>query len=453
MIGSKWVFRVKENADVSINKYKAHLVAKGFHQIHGFDFHETFCPVIKPVTIRVILTIVVSHRWKLFHLVVNNVFLNGILDETIYMQQQPAFEASDKSLVCKRNKALYGLKQAPRQWFTRLQHSLQQLGFVSSSWDTSLFIYQHNSDVIYLLVYVDDILVSGSSLSLIETITAKLHANFSLKQLGQMDYFLGLEVKHLMDDSILMTQTKYIRDLLHKINMAEAHPISSPMVSNCKLSKQGADLFSDPTLYRYVVGALQYATLTRPKIAFAVNKVCQFMANPLDSHWAVVNRILRYLKGTMFHGLHFQPAVLSRLVPLTAFCDADWAFDVDDRRSTSGKAIFLGPNLIPWWSHKQQVIARSSTEAEFRSLAQTSAELTWITRLLTEFKVSFQTPQLLCDNQSAVAIPHNPIFHNHTKHMEIDVFFVREKILAQQLTVSHVPALDQWADVFTKALS
>jgi len=229
-------------------------------------------------------------------------------------------------------------------------------------------------------VYVDGILVTGSSLSLIQTIIAKLQANFSLKQLGQLDYFLGLEVKHLMDDSILMTQTKYICDLLHKINMAEAHPISSPMVSKCKLSKQGADLFSDPTLYRSIVGALQYATLTRLEIAFDVNKVCQFMAIPLDSHWVVVKRILRYLKGTLFDGLHFQPVVLSHPVPLTTFCDADWASDVDDRRSTSGIAIFLGPNLISWWSRKQQVIARSIIEAEFRSLAQTSAELTWITR-------------------------------------------------------------------------
>ena len=172
-------------------------------------------------------------------------------------------------------------------------------------------------------MYVDGILVTGSSLSLIQTIIAKLQANFSLKQLGQLDYFLGLEVKHLMDDSILMTQTKYICDLLHKINMAEAYPISSPMVSNCKLFKQGANLFSDPTLYRSFVGALQYATLTRPEIAFVVNKVCQFMANPLDSYWVVVKRILGYLKGTMFHGLHFQPVVLSRPVPLTTFCDVD----------------------------------------------------------------------------------------------------------------------------------
>ena len=177
------------------------------------------------------------------------------------------------------------------------------------------------------------------------------------------------------------------------------------------------------------------------------------MVAPLDSHWTVVKRILRYLKGTLFHGLLLQPTSVTKPLVIRAFCDADWASDVDDRRSTSGTAIFLGPNLISWWSRKQKVTARSSTEAEYRSIAQTSTELTWIHTLLTELQVSFTTPVIFCDNQSAVSIAHNPVFHNRTKHMEIDVFFVREKILAKQLTIVHVPALDQWADILTKPLS
>ena len=157
--------------------------------------------------------------------------------------------------------------------------------------------------------------------------------------------------------------------------MAEAQPISSPMVSSCKLSKSGSDLFQDPTLYGSVVGALQYATLTRPEFSYSVNKVCQFMSQPLESHWTAVKQILRYLKGTISHGLHLKPAVSSQPLSLTALCDAGWASDVDDHRSTLGSAIFLGPNLISWWSRKQQVTAQSSTEAEYRSIAQTSAEL------------------------------------------------------------------------------
>nr|KYP67039.1 Retrovirus-related Pol polyprotein from transposon TNT 1-94 [Cajanus cajan] len=452
-VGCKWVFRVKENADGSIDKLKARLVAKGFHQVHGFDFHETFSPVIKPITIRIILTLALTNNWNLFQLDVNNAFLNGTLEETIYMVQPPGFEAGDKSLVCKLNKALYGLKQAPRQWFNKLKLTLTRFGFQASKCDPSLFQYQHQTHTIFILVYVDDIIITGSSSLLIQQITNQLDSIFSLKQLGSLDYFLGIEVKHLPDKSLVLTQSKYIRDLLFKTNLAEAHGAPSPMFSNCKLSRSGNDFFHDPTFFRSVVGALQYATLTRPEISFAVNKVCQFMATPLDSHWVAVKRILKYLKGTLSYGLHMQPAAVNGPISLTAFCDADWASDIDDRRSTSGSAIFFGPNLISWWSRKQRVIARSSTEAEYRSIAQASAELTWIQALLQELKVPFSTPTLLCDNQSAVAIAHNPVFHSKTKHMEIDVFFVRDKVLSKQLLVYHIPALDQWADLLTKPLS
>ena len=229
---------------------------------------------------------------------------------------------------------------------------------------------------IYPLVYVDDITLTGSSTSLIQQLTDRLNTAFSLKQLGHLDYFLDLEIKYLSNNSILMTQSKYIRDVLHKTNMAEAHSISSPMVSDCKLSRHGVDAFHDPNLYRSVVGALQYATFTRPKINFAVNKVCQFMVVSLDSHWTVVKRILRYLKGTLSHGLLLQPTSISKPLIIRAFCDADWTSDVDDRHSTSGTAIFLGPNLISWWSRKQKITVRSSTEAEYGSIAQTSTKLT-----------------------------------------------------------------------------
>ncbi|RZB80750.1 N-terminal acetyltransferase B complex auxiliary subunit NAA25 isoform C [Glycine soja] len=266
-------------------RYKARLVAKGFHQVHGFNFHETFSRVVKPVTILVVLTLALSQGWDLFQLDVNNAFLNGLLEETVYMTQPAGFEVGGKSLVCKLNKALYGLKQAPRQWFDRLRSTLIQIGFVGSKYDPSLFIYRHQQHIVYILVYADDIIITGSSNSLIQQLTSKLNTAFALKQLGHLDYFLGLEINYLPNRSILMSQSKS------------------------------------------VVGALQYATLTRPEISDAVNKVCQYMANPLDSHWAVVKRILRYLK------------------------------DIDDRRSTSGTTIFLGSNLISWWSREQKVTA------------------------------------------------------------------------------------------------
>jgi histone deacetylase 1/2 len=452
-IGCKWVFRLKENPDGTVNKYKARLVAKGFHQRQGFDFLETFSPVVKPVTIRVILTIAITKRWSIQQLDVNNAFLNGVLDEAVYMQQPQGFESSDPSLVCKLHKALYGLKQAPRQWFVRLQSTLLFLGFKSSKCDPSLFVFNSHHDTIYLLVYVDDIIITSNNSTLLQSTISKLNKAFSLKHLGSLDYFLGIEVHHLPNGSLLLTQSKYLRDLLTRTTMLDSSPVSTPMQSTCKLTKLGSSALDDPFMYRSVVGALQYATITRPEISFSVNKACQFMSHPLETHWVAVKRILRYLKGTLDHGLLLSPALPPKPPSLKAFCDADWASDPDDRRSTSGAAIYFGPNLVSWWSKKQPVVARSSTEAEYRSLAHATAELLWIQTLLTELHVPFEAPTILCDNQSAVMLAHNPIMHSRTKHMEIDLFFVREKVISKQLSVRHIPGTDQWADVLTKPLS
>lgn len=304
-----------------------------------------------------------------------------------------------------------------------------------------------------VLVYVDDIIITGNSATFITSLIKKLNAAFSLKQLGKLDYFLGIEVTHLPNGSLLLSQTKYVSDLLAKVNMSNANGMPTPMVSSSKLSKVGSDVVSNPTLFRSVVGALQYATLTRPEISFSVNKVCQFLSNPLEDHWKAVKRILRYLSGTLHHGLIIQPASVQQPLSLLGFCDADWASDLDDRISTSGACVFLGPNIVSWWSKKQQLVVMSSAEAEYRSMAQLAAEILWVQSLLKELHCEFQTPKILCDNLSTVTLAHNHILHNMTKHMELDIFFVREKVLNKSLVVAHVPAQNQWADALTKPLS
>jgi histone deacetylase 1/2 len=315
------------------------------------------------VTIRIILTLAVTFHWTVQQIDINNAFLNGLLQEEVYMTQPSGFESSDKTLVCKLHKALYGLKQAPRAWYERLTHTLLQMGFVKSKCDPSLLVHHQNGACTYVLVYVDDILITGSAPHLIKDLIDKLNIKFALKQLGEVDYFLGLEVHHKSSGALLLNQAKYVKDLLCKTNMENCKPIGSPMVSSCRLSKFGTDTMNDPSLYRSTVGALQYATLTRPDIAFSVNKVCQFMAHPLESHWRAVKRILRYLKGTMSHGLLLYPSPSSPPFSLRAYSDADWATDQDDRRSTSGSCIYFGSNLISRGSKKQPLVARSSTEA------------------------------------------------------------------------------------------
>lgn len=240
---------------------------------------------------------------------------------------------------------------------------------------------------------------------------------------------MGIEVHHSETGSLLLFQTKYIKDVLVKANMAGANSMASPMASSTKLSKYGSNLVSDATFFRSIVGALQYATITRPEISYSVNKVCQFLSAPLEDHWKAVKRILRYLQGTIHHGLLIKPASLNEPLALTSFCDADWASDPDDRRSTSGACIYLGPNLVNWWAKKQTQVARSSAEAEYRSLAQASAEILWMQSLLKELRVPIRVPQIYCDNLSAVSLAHNPVLHSRTKHMELDIFFVREKVL------------------------
>jgi histone deacetylase 1/2 len=330
---------------------------------------------------------------------------------------------------------------------------LVKLGFCPSRCDPFLFTLHTNKDSIFLLVYVDDIIITGSSKVLIQQLVHKLDQEFSLKDLGKLDYFLGIEVHHSDSGSILLSQTKYIRDLLTKANMANANGMASPMASSTKLSKYGSNHVADPTFFRSIVGGLQYITVTRPEISYSVNKVCQFLSSPLEDHWKAVKRILRYLQGTLHHGLLIKPAPMHTPLSIIGFCDADWASDPDDRRSTSGACIYLGPNLISWWAKKQTLVARSSAEAEYRSLAQASAEILWIQSLLRELRVIIQVPQILCDNLSAVSLAHNPVLHSRTKHMELDIFFVREKVANKSLLVSHVPAQDQWADILTKPLS
>jgi histone deacetylase 1/2 len=251
---------------------------------------------------------------------------------------------------------------------------------------------------------------------------------------------------------MLLTQSKYIRDLLNRANMAEAKGINTPMVSSLKLSKFGTDSLPDPHEYRSIVGALQYVTLTRPEIAFSVNKVCQFLSNPLITHWQAVKRILRYLLHTCRYGLLLQPSAAVSKFSISAYSDSDWASDLDDRRSTSGSCIFFGPNLVSWSAKKQSLVARSSAEAEYRGLAHTTSELLWIQSLLTDLHIPIHTPVLLCDNISAVMIAHNHVLHARTKHLELDIHFVRERVLAKAPSIHHVPGVDQIADALTKPL-
>jgi hypothetical protein len=431
VIDCKWIFKLKHKADGSIDRYKARLVAKGFKHQYVVDYDDTFSPVVKPTTIQLLLSLAVSRGWSLRQIDIQNAFLHGHLNEDVYMKQPPGFIDSDRpNYLCKLDKSLYGLKQAPRAWFSHLSGTLLQLGFHASKADVSLFIFNKGGIQMYILIYVDDIIIVSSSSSATDRLLALLQAEFAVKDLGSLSYFLGIEVHHT-PTGLLLTQRKYIQDILKRTNMASCSSVPTPMLPTDKLMLASGDPLSteDSTRYRSVVGALQYLSLTRPDISFCVNRVCQFLSAPTTTHWAAVKRILRYLHATSDLGLCITKTVSSLL---SAFSDADWAGNPDDRRSTGGYAILFGGNLISWSSRKQPTVSRSSMEAEYKAVANATAEIIWIQVLLRELGISqHRPPSLWCDNIGAPYLSANPIFHRRTKHVEVDYHFVRERVASR----------------------
>ena len=265
-----------------------------------------------------------------------------------------------------------------------------------------------------------------------------------------MKDFLGFEALRTTT-GLHLTQSKYTTDLLIKTKMHSAKPVPTPMSAALKLHAASGPAFSDPTLYRSTIGALQYLTYTRPNIAFAVNKLSQYLQQPTKLHWTTCKRVLRYLKGTIHHGLHFTPA---SSLHLQIYTDTDWASLIDDRRFTTGYCVFLGINLLTWSSQKQFVVARSSIEVEYCVLAHASTKVAWLRSIFSELGISLvNTPVIWCDNQGVSVLAANPVFHSRMNHIEVDVHYVREQVLDKKLVVSYVPSVEQVADLFTKPLS
>lgn len=450
VVGCKWVYKNKFLPSGAHNRCKARLVAKGYNQQLGRDYTDTFSPVIKSTTIRLVLDIAITRGWPIQQLDVNNAFLQGTLNEEVYMEQPPGFIDLDKrDYVCRLRKAIYGLKQAPRAWYTELKTYLLSVGFQNSLSDTSLFTLRRETDWVYLLVYVDDILITGSDQSLITHILAQLAERFSVKDAEDLNYFLGIEA-HRTPQGLHLSQRKYILDLLHRHAMLEAKPVTSPMASSPKLTINSGTTLPEPKEYRRLVGSLQYLAFTRPDIAYAVNRLSQFMHRPTDAHWQAAKRVLRYLAGTSTHGIFFSAA---NNLSLHAFSDSDWAGDSDDYVSTNSYIIYLGKHPISWSAKKQNGVSRSSTEAEYRAVANGAAEIRWICNILTELGVILPAkPVIYCDNVGATFLCANPVFHSRMKHIAIDYHFIRGHIQQGILRVAHVNTKDQLADALTKPL-
>lgn len=452
-IGCKWVFKVKYLPNGDIDKYKARLVAKGFTQSAGIDYHDTFAPVVKLVTVRCLLAIAVAKGWFIEQLDVNNAFLHGDLEEDVYMDLPLGYSPPDSksNWVCKLNKSLYGLRQASRQWFAKLASFLLDAGYKQSMLDHSLFTLSSGSSYTAIVIYVDDIIVSGNDFSVIQSLKNMLNNKFSIKDLGPIKYYLGLEVQR-NNIGLHLSQHKFIMDLLHSVNMQDCKPLSVPIDPHVKLydNDTSGPLLPIPSSYRALVGKLLYLTSTRPDISFVVQSLSQFLHAPRFAHMEAVKRVLRYLKLTSQHGLFF-PATNS--LQLQGFSDSDWGGNPVDRRSVGGYCFTLGPIAVSWRSKKQSLTSKSSGEAEYRALADASCEIMWLKNLLADLQLSItDSVPLFCDNKAAIDLTANPVYHARTKHIEIDCHFIREKIAAGILSVQQIVSKENTSDVFTKGL-
>ncbi|WKA05457.1 hypothetical protein VitviT2T_023423 [Vitis vinifera] len=403
-LGSQWVYRTKYFSNDDIERLKSRLVVLGNHQEAGIDYHETFSPVAKMTTVRAFLAIATSKNWELHQMDVHNAFLHGDLEEEVYMKLPPGFERSDPNLVCRLRKSLYGLKQAPRCWFAKLVTALKGYGFLQSYSDYSLFTYTKGNVQINVLVYVDDLIISGNDSAALKTFKAYLSDCFKMKDLGVLKYFLGIEVAR-SSAGLFLCQRKYTLDIVSEAGLLGAKPCGFPIEHNHRLGLANGKLLSNPESYRRLVGRLIYLAVTRPDLAY--------------SGW----------------------------------CDSDWAGCPVTRRSLSGWLVFLGQSPISWKTKKQHTVSRSSAEAEYRAMAAVTCELKWLKGLLLSLGVHHpKAIKLFCDSQSALHMAKNPVFHERTKHIEVDCHFVRDAITDGLIAPSYVPTITQLADIFTKAL-
>jgi hypothetical protein len=363
------------------------------------------------------------------------------------MQPPPGVNAPP-GYVCRLRRALYGLKQAPRAWFERFVSVIRAAGFSQSAHDPALFVHLSPRGRTLLLLYVDDMLITGDDVDHIIHVKQQLGEQFQMSDLGPLSYFLGIEVLH-SSKGYYLSQSKYIRDLIARSGITDSRTVATPMDLHLQLRPTEGAPLEDPSRYRHIVGSLVYLTVTRPDIAHAVHILSQFVSAPTSVHFGHLLHVLRYLRGTSSQCLfyaHNSPLCLH------AYSDATWASDPTDRLSVTGYCIFLGSSPLAWKSKKQSAVSRSSTEAELRALATTTSEIIWLRWLLADFGVSCDAPTpLLCDNTGAIQIAKDPVKHELTKHIGVDASFTRSHCHQNTIALQYVPSELQVADFFTKA--
>ncbi|KAJ0623430.1 putative RNA-directed DNA polymerase [Helianthus annuus] len=429
-------------------KNKARLVVQGFRQEEGIDYEEVFAPVARLEAIRIFLAYASYRNFKVFQMDVKSAFLYGKVKEEVYVCQPPGFEDPHfPGRYFKLDKALYGLHQAPRAWYETLSTYLLDCGYSRGTIDMTLFTKKVGEDVMLVQIYVDDIIFGSTNEDLCREFESIMKAKFEMSMMGELNFFLGLEVKQ-REDGILIHQAKYIRDILSKYNMNDCKVASTPFATQTELTLDPQGKSVNKSFYRSMIGSLMYLTASRPDIMWAVCLCARFQTNPKESHEIAVKRIFRYLKGTPKLGLWYPK---DSNFDLIAYSDSDHAGCKVDRRSVSGGCQFLGNRLISWQSKKQTTVSTSTAQAEYTAAYSCCSQVLWIQNQLLDYGINIMKTPIFIDNEACLGIVKNPVHHSRTKHIEIRIHAIRDAYEKGYIQVVPVDTTQQRADIFTKA--
>lgn len=442
---TKWVFTVKKNENNKVIRYKARLCARGYNQIKDVDYQEIFSPTTRYDSIRIILSIAAKYNLEIQQFDVKTAFLNGFLEEDIFIEF-PKGVSVKNDFVLKLNKSLYGLKQASRCWNKRFTDFLKKYGFIQSQADNCVYVGTFDKIKVFLIIYVDDALVISSSKQLIKEIIEYLNKAFKIKELN-LKYFVGMEIER-KNNCICIYQRNYIKEIIDKFCMSTANAASTPADVNVIITKNlDENVVNFP--YREAIGCLLFlSSVSRPDISFSVNVLSRYVNNPSQQHVNAVKRIIRYLINTIDLCIKYGESS-----DLIGYSDSDFASDVDTRKSTTGYIFKMNGGPITWSSQKQKTVALSTTEAEFVAASESAKEILWLQQIMADLGDSFKCVTLYVDNQSAIRLINNPVYHKRTKHIDVKYNFIREKVELGLIKINYVSSKEQLADILTKALS
>jgi hypothetical protein len=460
-IGCKWVFKTKKDSLGNIERYKARLVAKGFTQKEGIDYTDTFSPVSKKDSLRVILALVAHFDLELHQMDVKTTFLNGDLEEEVYMKQPEGFSSnSGEHLVCKLKRSIYGLKQASRQWYLKFHETISSFGFIENPMDQCIYQKVSGSKICFLILYVDDILLATNDKGFLHEVKQFLSKNFDMKDMGEASYVIGIKIhKDRLRGILGLSQETYINKVLERFRMKDCSPSVAPIVKGDRfnLNQCPKNDFEREQMknipYASVVGSLMYAQVcTRPDIAFAVGILGRYQSNPGMDHWKAAKKVLRYLKGTKDYMLMYRQ---TDNLDVIGYSDSDFAGCVDSRKSTSGYIFMMADGAISWRSTKQTLVATSTMEAEFVSCFEATSHGVWLKSFISGLRImdSISKPlKIFCDNSAAVFMAKNNKSGSRSKHIDIKYLAIRERVKDKIVVINHISTDLMIVDPLTKGM-